>query len=145
MADRYFDSHALDRLTSAIRTAEAASHGEIRVFWEPHCPGDPVQRAMHLFQRLNMHKTQHRSGVLIYVASESHCFSVIGDVGIHQRVQQPFWDQLCLAMKERFASSDPVGAIEFAIIQCGQELRKHFPITDSNPNELPDEVVNSVH
>ena len=58
----------LDAVTRAIALAEASTSAEIRVHLDHRCPGDPVARAIAVFERLGMHRTDGRNGVLVYAA-----------------------------------------------------------------------------
>src|SRR4051812_48017955 len=81
------------RIVEAIRQAEKATSGEIRVHVEPHCANaDPVQRAIEVFAHLGMHQTREQNGVLFYLAYTDRKFAVLGDKGIDAKVPGDFWE-----------------------------------------------------
>lgn len=68
----------------AIRTAEMATSGEIRVHIEQTCSESAVvERAKKVFTELGMHQTELKNGVLFYFAVKDRKFAVLGDQGIN--------------------------------------------------------------
>ncbi len=124
----------------AIRDAESGTSGEVRVYFEKTTEGKPVlDRARAAFAYLKMHETQERNGVLFYIAFEDHQFAVLGDQGIHEKVQQAFWEGLRIVLAEHFARGAFVEGLEKAIATVGLKLKDHFPRQKDDRNELPDE------
>lgn len=117
--------------------------GEIRVHLERRLPWrtrDALARAQALFHRLGMHRTQHRHGVLIYVALASRKLAVIGDEGIHARVGDEHWAGVRDRMVERLRGGRPRDALVGAVEEVGRELARHFPRARDDRNELSDDV-----
>ena len=82
-----FSKEEEQRITSAIKTAERKTSGEIRLFVEDVCFRDhPVERAEEVFQLFGMFNTKNRNAVLIYLAEKSRHFAIWGDSGIHELV-----------------------------------------------------------
>jgi uncharacterized membrane protein len=131
----------LDRVEAAIRTAERATTGEIRVavarfyFW-----GDVRRAAEAAFARLGMHRTRRRNGVLLYLAPKRRRFAVIGDAGIHQRVTDTFWNGISKTLEAELHAGDLTASLEHAIATIGDRLAEHFPPEPRDTNELPDRV-----
>src|SRR3990172_126071 len=73
---------------------EARTSAEIRVHLDARCPGDPMAQAVKVFERLGMHRTAGRHGVMIYVAVGGRRLAVVGDAGIHGRVGEEYWQRL---------------------------------------------------
>ena len=95
-------------IEQAIKEAELNTSGEIRVHLEGKCSGDPLQRAVYIFNYLKMYNTQARNGVLVYVAVDSRKFAIIGDAGINAAVPEDFWDSIKEKMRSNFASGNYV-------------------------------------
>ena len=76
------------RIEHAIAQAELTTSAELRVHLEDNCKEDPLDRAAYLFEKLEMHKTALRNGVLIYVAFQDRKLAILGDAGIHHHVHQ---------------------------------------------------------
>jgi uncharacterized membrane protein len=131
-----------DRIVQAIRDAESKTSGEIRVFVQRgKLNADPLLVAQKKFQRLGMHKTLERNAVLIFVAPRAHKFAVVGDKAIHERCGDQFWQQIVNGMRTHFLSEKFSRALVEGIEEIGKLLAAHFPKTRTNPNELPDEII----
>lgn len=137
---RFLDAADLDAVAAAIATAEAETSAEIRVHLDARCPGEALARAALVFERLGMHRTALRHGVLIYVSIEDHKLAVLGDHGIHERVGQAYWDALLEAILSRFRAQRFRDGVLHGVVEVGAVLRRHFPRRPDDVNELPDRV-----
>ena len=129
-----------ERLMKAIKLAELKTSGEIRVHVESKHALEPVKRVQEVFKILNMHQTKERNGILFYLAIHSKQFAVWGDEGIHQKVNQAFWDEISEVCITNFKKDLFIEGIEAAIILCGDKLKLHFPLQTDDTNELSDEI-----
>ena len=125
-------------VVAAIRAAESATSGEIRVHVEARSGGDPLAAARRWFVILKMHRTALRNGVLFYVAVDDKAFAVLGDDGIHGKVGGEFWDGLRDILREEFARGEFAAGLTRAIAAAGDGLSRHFPHRAGDRNELPD-------
>jgi uncharacterized membrane protein len=129
-----------DLIVSAIQKAEQQTSGEIRVHIDKKCSTDAVKRAVQVFEKLGMHNTALRNGVLIYVSFSDRKLAIIGDQGIDAVVPADFWvstkDQMIHCFKEnRFADG-----IIAAISEAGMQLKSFFPYMENDENELSNEI-----
>lgn len=129
-----------DEIVAAIQAAEKKTSGEIRVFITRKEPQDPVAAAQSHFAELGMHKTQHRNGVLIFVAPRVRKFSVIGDSGVHARCGHEFWNKMAAEMTGHFKQGDFTAGILHGVSKAGDLLAEHFPRKPDDKNELPDDI-----
>jgi len=127
-------------IKQAIMNAELDTSGEIRVHIENTCNGDVMDRAAFVFEKLNMHKTKLRTGVLIYLAVKNRKFAIIGDKGINKVVPGNFWDDIKQRMLNHFRNGEFTKGITEAIRMAGNQLKDHFPYQSDDKNELSDEV-----
>ncbi len=119
-----------DRIVQAIREAESKTSAHIRVYIQRgKLNADPLAAAQKKFQRLGMHKTSKRNGVLIFVAPRAHKFAVVGDKAVHQRCGEQFWQRLVTGMREHFRNEKFSHALVEAIEEIGRALATHFPRT----------------
>ena len=88
----FFSESEKTKIVQAIQTAELSTSGEIRVHIDRTCDEDVLDRAAWWFKQLKMEKTKLRNGVLIYLATESKKFAIIGDAGINTIVPKDFWE-----------------------------------------------------
>lgn len=129
-----------DLIVKAIQEAEKQTSGEIRVHIDQKCASDPVKRAVMVFEKLGMHKTALRNGVLIYVSFSDRKLAVIGDKGIHDRVPADFWDSTRNKMIAAFKENRFADGIIAAITEAGIQLRAYFPYSEADENELSNEI-----
>lgn len=141
MADLVFSSEEKKRIKAAIEEAELNTSGEIRVHLEGHCKTENVlDRAAQMFAQLNMHKTDTRNGVLIYMAVKDHKFAIIGDSGINEKVEDNFWDITKEKMLDHFKTGDLTKGLIEGIICVGERLKEYFPYQQEDKNELSDDI-----
>jgi uncharacterized membrane protein len=141
--NEFFTEEEKRRIVEAVRSAERRTSGEVRVFVESRCPYmDAIDRAVQVFYRLQMNKTDDRNAVIIYVALRDHQLAVYGDEGIHARVGQEYWDAEVRQMISSFNRENYAEGIRQCIIDIGEALHTHFPFdNDTDKNELPDHIV----
>ena len=131
-----------DRVVGAIKAAEEQTSGEIRVFvHRGELNADPYVYAQSKFNKLCLHKTRERNGVLVFVAPRAQKFAVLGDEGIHAKVGDVFWRQLVEKMREHFKQEHFTEALVDGISEVAQLLAQYFPRRPDDKNELPDEIV----
>ena len=128
------------RIVKSIESAELNTSGEIRVHIESNCPGDPVARAVYVFNKLKMFKTRDRNGVLIYIAWKSHKFSIIGDSGINSVVPENFWHDALDLLGELLRSGNNTDGICKTIELAGDKLKVFFPLKSDDTDEQSNEI-----
>ena len=136
----FFTHEQKERISLAIRDAELNTTGEIRVHLERKCKGDVLDRAAYLFEKLNMHKTALRNGVLFYLVVDDHKFAILGDAGINAVTQEDFWEEIRNKVLEEFSEGRFAVGLETGIRMAGEKLKEHFPYREGDVNELPDEI-----
>ncbi len=130
-----------DAVLAAIRAAESRSSGEVRVFVTNRCIDDPVAEAWRAFAKLQMHRTRQRNAALVFIAPNARKFAIVGDEGIHRHCKEGFWNHLADELAAGFRKSEYTDAIVCVIEEIGEVLARHFPHTDDDRNELPDDIV----
>jgi uncharacterized membrane protein len=137
---KFFTREQKVLILDAIRNAESNTSGEIRVHVEKLCLGEPTDRAAYLFEKLGMHKTNLRNGVLFYMSYDDHKIAILGDAGINAVVPENFWDSTMDIIANKFRESDFTGGLVDGIMNAGIQLKIHFPHRPDDINELPDEI-----
>ncbi|MDB4061160.1 TPM domain-containing protein [Vicingaceae bacterium] len=140
MAKDLFTEAQQQQVREAIQEAELNTSGEVKIHIERKLKEDVMDRASHVFEQLELHKTKLRNGVLIYLAIESKEFAILGDVGINQKVSEGFWDSTSLTMLELFKKGDFVGGLIAGSKEAGLQLKAHFPYQKGDINELSDDI-----
>ena len=132
------------RVVDAIRLAEKATTGEIRVHIERRCRREPLEQAKHVFARLGMHRTRQRNGVLLYIAHKDRKAAIFGDEGIAEKVGEDFWESEFTTLQAHFKRGDYADGIEQVVGDMGAKLREFFPGDGLDATENPDELSNQV-
>jgi uncharacterized membrane protein len=135
-----FTDEEQQRIRTAIEDAEKHTSGQIRVCIEKKCSENVLDRATKYFHKLNMHKTKHRNGVLVYLATVDRKFAIIGDAGINKVVPADFWDSTKDDMLAHFKLGDLVEGITTGLNIAGEHLQKYFPHHANDTNELSDDI-----
>ncbi|MEZ4903435.1 MAG: TPM domain-containing protein [Spirosomataceae bacterium] len=129
------------QIVEAIRTAEMATSGEVRVHIEAFCPEtDVLERAKEVFAELGMHRTDLKNGVLFYLAINDRKFAVLGDQGINERVPDGFWNEVRDLMRYHFIKQAYGDGLGKGIVLAGEQLKTYFPRQNNDINELPDDI-----
>jgi uncharacterized membrane protein len=116
-----------ERIERAIAAAERLTSGEIRVSVAPLFWGDIERAARRAFERLRMHETQERNGVLFFIVPSRRKFYVLGDSGIHARVGEDFWHAVAAVMAMHFQRGDYTEGVLRGIATLAERLSEHFP------------------
>jgi len=127
-------------IVEAIRVAEKNTSGEIRVHIEKTTSKVPFDRALEVFHELKMDETQLKNGVLFYFAVADKGFAICGDKGINDVVAPNFWDCTKDKMVEQFKSGNFKQGIVDGILSAGEQLKKNFPWSENDTNELSNEI-----
>jgi uncharacterized membrane protein len=125
---------------AAIEAAERNTSAEIRVHLEEKCTEDVLDRASFIFEKLEMHKTAARNGVLIYVAFTDRKLAILGDVGIHSHVDSDTWEKIKNQMTHDFSGSHYSEGLCTAVAAVGNQLSQYFPYHKDDRNELSNSV-----
>jgi uncharacterized membrane protein len=139
-AREFFTKEQRDDIMQAIMNAELDTSGEIMVHIDKHCPGEVMDRAMFVFNKLKINQTRLRNGVLFYLAVKNRKFAVIGDEGINRVVPEDFWEKLKTDMLNEFREEKFTEGLIEGITKTGTYLKKHFPYQTNDINELPDDI-----
>lgn len=145
---KFFSRIPVDKkqIEAAIVRLERQTSAELRVYIERKLPKtskgfSAIERALQVFDELDMHKTAAQNAVLIYVGYKDHLCAVVGDKGIHQFVDDTYWQQQCDLMIADFKRKAYTQGIVAAIERIAHTLKEHFPIQPDDQNELSNEVI----
>jgi uncharacterized membrane protein len=139
-ASTFFTKEQQTQILEAVKEAEKATSGEVRVHIETKCNEDVLDRAAWIFGKLGMQKTELRNGVLFYLAVNDKKFAILGDAGINSVVPAGFWDEISLLLAKNFREGRFTEGLCEGIIMAGQQLKTHFPYKGDDVNELSDEI-----
>ena len=127
-------------VVEAIQQAEKNTSGEIRVHLEKSTTIAPMERAIAVFNQLEMYKTKDANGVLIYIATEDKKFAICGDKGINDVVPEDFWESTKEIMRNDFKKGNHKQGLIDGILEAGNVLKKYFPYCAEDNDELSNEI-----
>ena len=136
----FFSKEEKQKIIRAIEEAEKNTSGEIRVHIEKDCKTEVLDRAAYIFEKLKMHKTKLRNGVLFYLALEDRKFAILGDAGINKVTPDNFWEDIKTNMLTYFKEGKFADGLVKGILMAGEKLKKHFPYQQDDVNELSDDI-----
>jgi uncharacterized membrane protein len=139
-AKDFFTKEQREDIRQAILNAELDTSGEIRVHIETSCKGEVLDRAAFLFDKMGMHKTSKRNGVLFYLAVKHRRFAVLGDKGINAVVPEDYWDDVKNVLLNQFREEKFTDGLIEGITLVGNKLKDHFPYQTDDVNELSDDI-----
>jgi putative membrane protein len=126
-----------------VVVATVASHDRIRRHLVPPSIAAEASRkaAQAQFMAHGVHLTAERTGILIYVALADRRVEIVADDGINSKIAQAELDRLAQDVVAAARSGVLAEGLVVAVNSAGKLLSQHCPPTATNPNELPDRVV----
>jgi len=100
-----------------------------------------ARRAREQFLAQKLHTTRDRTGVLLFVSVFEQHVELLADAGIHARVPEGAWNTLIRHFTARIQDGQIGDGFVEAVNAIGTHLATHFPADGTNPNELPDHLV----
>jgi putative membrane protein len=102
---------------------------------------DAVDRAARLaFSEHAVYRTRDRTGVLIFLSALEHRVVILGDEGIHARVQNPGWEAMVAELVQAIRSGNAGAGVCSVVRKLGTRLSEDAPIRADDENELPNHV-----
>lgn len=138
--NHFFREKEVEQIVEAIKKAELNTSGEIKVHVEKKCRGNAFERAIHLFNLLELDKTKLRNGVLFYLATRDKKFVILGDKGINEKVADDFWEEVKELVISAFKDEEFADGLASGILMAGEKLKEFFPYQDDDINELSDDI-----
>lgn len=143
---KYLSDESLDKIADSIKEIEKKTSGELRVCIKKkkgllEKSRSAQDLAYKEFHKLNMHKTRDRTGVLVLIIFEERKFEIVADVGINEKIESGYWEEISSKMKDHFSNSEYLEGIQFALGRIGEVLIREFKARDDDSDELSNEVI----
>lgn len=100
-----------------------------------------ARHAREQFFLQNLHQTQERTGVLVFVSVAEHYVEIIVDSGIAQAVDDNLWKQTVDEFIAHVRRGDIALGFDSTIEHCREILWEHFPAPEGRPDELPNHLI----
>ncbi|HYZ48105.1 MAG TPA: hypothetical protein VE567_04350, partial [Sphingomonas sp.] len=94
-----------------------------------------------IFQVGTERRTATRTGVLLYLSLAERRAEIVADASIQSKISGEEWGEAMVALLDGVRGGRPGDGMAAAIGRIGDVLAKHFPRTDTDPNELPDRLI----
>lgn len=142
----FFNDDEFLRISNKIKEAEKITSGEIRVCIKEKISFRDRKKSLRElaeieFDKLGMHATLDKTGILLYLLLNKKQFYILGDSGIHEKVGDETWQKVRDEMQHKFKDGKFAEGIIWGIERVGKILAKHFPIKAGDTNELSNKVV----
>lgn len=98
-------------------------------------------RAEAEFWRQNLHKTQGRTGILIFVSLFERKVIILGDEEVQKHFKEQDWAEAVQVLVEHIRIYDPAEGFILAINKILSIVKDEFPPSKKNKNELNDGVI----
>lgn len=99
------------------------------------------RRAIMLFRAGTEQRTLSTTGVLLYLSLAEHRAEIVADAAIHAKAPQEEWGEAMAALVAAMRDNRPGDGMAAAVEKIGVVLAQHFPRTGTDPNELPDRLI----
>lgn len=99
------------------------------------------RNALTQFLGRNIHLTENRTGVLIFLSLAERYAEIVADAAISADVPQQRWDGIVGELTAHAARGEIVAGFEGAIAAAGEILAAGFPVGSRDANELDDHLV----
>ena len=99
------------------------------------------RRAVELFRVTTEQRTKGRTGILLYLSLLERRAEIVADEAIHSQVEPEVWGEAMAVLIEEVKAGRPGEGMARAVEKMGEVLEKCLPVQASNPNELPDRLI----
>ena len=143
---RAFPRSTLDAIQREIAAQERRHRGQVVFVVEAELTSAELwrglasrERARQVFATRGVWNTEENNGVLIYLLLADRRVEIVADRGIHARVKEAEWQQICRMMERHFQRGEFEAGSIAGVRAVSDLLERHFPGDGSTrANELPD-------
>jgi len=97
--------------------------------------------AREQFFAQNVHHTENRSGILIFVSVAERYVEILADQGINDKIDPTQWEAIVGQFVRDVKAEKTGDGFITAINACGTLLAEHFPVNSDDKNELPNHLI----
>lgn len=97
--------------------------------------------ALQQFIARNVHLTNKRTGILLFVSIAERYAEVVADAGINAKVEQKDWNDIVATLSSHASKGTIADGFVEAIGKAGNLLALHVPKEEGDINELEDHLV----
>jgi uncharacterized membrane protein len=136
----FFEEQFSIQVEKAIEEAELLTSAEFKLHIEESCNEDLLDRAAFVFSELELHKTQLRSAVLLYVSVNDRKISILADAGAKAHLSEEILSQCLSSLITDFKSDRYAEGIRSCFLTIASALKSSFPYQENDINEISNKV-----
>ena len=99
------------------------------------------RQAVRAFRLGTEHRTVARAGVLLYLSTDERMAEIVADRAVHAAVPPERWGEVMAVLVDAVRDGRTGEGLVAATAQIGTILIDAFPKTGSDPDELPDRLI----
>jgi len=121
---------------------ESASDCELVLHFRRRLPvPDALESARGLFHKFNLHKTEHRTGILLMLALQDRKLAIWADEGVVRRSDDELFKRVCHHISEGLKQGRKLEALLKGIDELQKTLGHEQPAHGHSRNELSNEPI----
>ncbi len=143
---RILSKQELQQLSGQIGEIEKKTSAEIRVVvrHRKHWSERRLtarQVAEREFVSLGMKKTDEGTGILVFILVSERQFELLADKGIIRVLPNEFWINMAGKLSDHFSKRNFYHGLRLSLEEIGKILQEKLPPSGTNPNELPNDII----
>lgn len=103
------------------------------------------RHAHEQFFTQNLHLTENKTGVLIFVSVAEHYVEIIVDKAVADAVDNSIWHETVNEFVHHVRNGQIAEGFTLTVDRCKDVLCKHFPAPHGRPDELPNHLIEIVN
>ena len=136
----FFEEKFSFEVEKAIEEAELLTSAEFKLHIEESCNEDLLDRAAFVFSELELHKTEKRNAVLLYVSVNDRKVSILADAGAKAHLPEEFLSNCLSSLINDFKLNNYTEGIRACFLSIASALKSHFPYQENDINEISNTV-----
>ena len=136
----FFEEQFSIQVEKAIEEAELLTSAEFKLHIEESCNEDLLDRAAFVFSELELHKTEKRNAVLLYVSVNDRKVSILADAGAKAHLSEQFLSETLSTLISDFKLNQYAPGIGNCFLNIASALKSNFPYQENDTNEISNTV-----
>ncbi len=136
----FFEDDFSRLVEKAIEEAELLTSAEFKLHIEEVCNEEVLDRAAFVFSELELHKTEKRNAVLLYVSVNDRQVSILADAGAKAHLSEQFLSETLSVLINDFRMNQYAQGIGNCFSNIASELKSNFPYQENDINEISNTV-----
>ena len=131
----------VQHLEMKIAAAEQLTSAEFKIIVARRAWFGTRKKAIKLFKKYKLDKTQSRNAVLLLVLEKDKQLLIYGDEGIHNKVGTGRWELIRDEVLAEFRKGEYAVGLGLGIHLVADSLIEHFPLEAHRVNEVSNEII----